>query len=1440
MENYIKLGLNIALAVFLFFGIIAGLIRGLRKTASRGIFLILTAILTLFLTIPITNLLLDIQFPINLTIEESTLSGNHNIEQLLSFIVENYIGKDFATNNPEFLSVITAIPLMFINSIVYLLLFWTLKYLLLPLNYLFYRLTFAPKKKKENIGFSASNEEDPNTTPIEQQPQEEHKVKDNSKFEPSENPDSVNQSGLFVINIPEEEKLANNQKKKKEKKLKTAKEKKTKNKKIKENSQVKKHRLLGGFIGAFIGLFIMANTMVPIYGFINILQEGNKLNLQNISDTEISLANQTDGLTSEITNAYNSSILKTISHYTGLEGLSLAEFDYITTKKIGDNKITLREDIKTLIETAQKIDHLLGTYKDYVGEGNFSNLDKNQITVLLNSTKEVITYSRNVKIINTLSDYIIPATCSIILNSETNFTNNDNINLMIEDLITALNTSSHINLFDEITNLIGIAEYLNEKDVLVKILQNDFSQPLDIINSLDSDFTNKLFTLNTINTLSPHILNLSLTIVDESISFGFVKNEASSDTIKNALSEFINNTLEFTKTLDAQSKILISYNSLIPLGKAMQVAKSSGLLTTQTYDNLVDYAIIELKKLLQGILPEEFESYLQNELLNNISKVDNWEYEMSVINNAITKLRNKDNGILGDAVNGENLRQGTTINLIIKENTLNNIGEALDILEETCIFGARTYKNGHQISGTSSLMISILDYAKTTVTKEFADNENMLRFNEVLDEIQNNIINANHTYSKENPFWKNELSYISPLVVNIYNMMDNDNFTLNSELGKHLDKAKASTMLGNNTTLTLMNVALDIVKNEILPDNFAYNNGTNISNSQDINDKIYELFESIDNNLKTNTIKEMVRTNPKFWEEEIDIYTSLKEVAEKTTNISSIEDATSMGEELDKVYNSYTIPRQGINNIIAFAMRDTKYTNLTADDKVKLAINNTIESIANKLEDETFLDGKTIENFWTIEFNHIKSVTDIDFADSEIKSKLSQIGQTLDTISYGDNNVRNSYLISHQDLRNILGNAIDEMSTTLTSTFETDVKSIITTALNSIQDNIFDTTNITNISFKTELEHLQVLSELEVSKDLLTFPNGTNEEINAKLESNRVALQTLGTQLDGIAFNFTYKNPYYEYTDTNSKIITRAIINKLISDLFDLAKVDGTDTKETAFNNLIVDIQGEITKYSDLDAIISWERELSYVNRLVELNKGTTFTVSNVAEEIGKNVDKIAFNQTTTTFNDIEFSDNKCKLIPTTDGNSLFITRSALKEVMSSFLSTVKYEIDPGEDQLEIEKKEIINDIIDNITDICETNTQLASGQKYKTMEAAFNDLSNIDSTITTTIDGLTGDIVALKSAGKVSGIDNMLNTFENKPACQVLITRRIALLILKNIVVPSGLLETTTYYNKLKTHYETNITNNSTESEHYETNDELNTASTYNPFDTLLSTVNV
>ena len=47
MGQYIVLGLNILLAVFVVFGVIWGLIRGLRKTASRGIFLIITSIILL-------------------------------------------------------------------------------------------------------------------------------------------------------------------------------------------------------------------------------------------------------------------------------------------------------------------------------------------------------------------------------------------------------------------------------------------------------------------------------------------------------------------------------------------------------------------------------------------------------------------------------------------------------------------------------------------------------------------------------------------------------------------------------------------------------------------------------------------------------------------------------------------------------------------------------------------------------------------------------------------------------------------------------------------------------------------------------------------------------------------------------------------------------------------------------------------------------------------------------------------------------------------------------------------------------------------------------------------------------------------------------------------------------------------------------------------------
>ena len=148
MGQYITLGLNIVLLVFVGIGVLFGFIKGLRKSASDAIFLIILSIILLFVTVPITNALLNIKINTNFTIGEETLVGLYSIKDIVQFFVKHFLGASFAESNPEMASVIISLPLIFINAIVYVLLFWVCRILFIPINYLFYRLTFAPKKKK--------------------------------------------------------------------------------------------------------------------------------------------------------------------------------------------------------------------------------------------------------------------------------------------------------------------------------------------------------------------------------------------------------------------------------------------------------------------------------------------------------------------------------------------------------------------------------------------------------------------------------------------------------------------------------------------------------------------------------------------------------------------------------------------------------------------------------------------------------------------------------------------------------------------------------------------------------------------------------------------------------------------------------------------------------------------------------------------------------------------------------------------------------------------------------------------------------------------------------------------------------------------------------------------------------------------------------------------
>lgn len=141
--NLILLGVVL---LFIIFAAFWGLIRGLKKTVFRGVWLMITALILFFVTPFITQMVytFDISF-LNLTIE------GIDITTLKSF-VETYIAQNpdiaFLAAENEFIhSVVVNLPGIFLNFILYVLLFWIFKILLYPI----WAICSAIFIKKKNI-----------------------------------------------------------------------------------------------------------------------------------------------------------------------------------------------------------------------------------------------------------------------------------------------------------------------------------------------------------------------------------------------------------------------------------------------------------------------------------------------------------------------------------------------------------------------------------------------------------------------------------------------------------------------------------------------------------------------------------------------------------------------------------------------------------------------------------------------------------------------------------------------------------------------------------------------------------------------------------------------------------------------------------------------------------------------------------------------------------------------------------------------------------------------------------------------------------------------------------------------------------------------------------------------------------------------------------------
>ena len=1469
MASTITLGFNIFCGVLLLSGILWGLIRGVKKTISRFLFLLLTSVILLFVTAPIVKSLLAIPVSVTMNINDTTIEGTMTIMEVISNIVKAFLGESFVSNNPEFTELIISLPIILANAFVYLILFWVSKIVLLPLNALITLLIFPKRRKRADVmGFALGNDERP------EYPNSDKSIDPLMDiYKNSQNAPDKPEAGVFIkkeneigndtptashIRAPEEVEEPVQEISKKQIK----KEKKAEKKAIKKEKKAlkpKKYRLWGAFAGFFVGIVIIFNTMIPVYGIMNIMSTHNYTQFKNFSDEPFSLDTLTDGMTGEIIEGYELSVLGRLSKFLEFESLGLSGFDHLTTAKVKDKEIVLRKDVNSIISTATKVDNLIGLCVS----ADLDTITQEELTAIITTAEDVITSCEQIGFIEVASPYILPIAYEILKDNNIHIVENEYANELILDTIESIASNAGINIFEELKAVLNVAKYLNDQQLLIRIVTNNYDNILTTINNLEPEFgtnlTSKLFAIKTIDTAFPNAINIGLSLFDDMVHFGYVENTSSEAEIKSSFTSFINNLVDTARTLSKESQIYVTDNTLVPLGKTLDTLRNSKLFNLETYNNLLDYTLTQVKTMTGNLIPENYKDIFNNQLLRNVSDVTSWENEMSVISDTLKILRDKEYGILGNVVAEEPLRVGYTFNIKFTEETFINIGKAFDKLETSTLLGSiRNYDtDGSDYNNTTitNMFSCILSELQT----EFSNDDNTKEILEIVDLMKVNIAKAEHSISSEtvSTFWEDELTAVSPLIIYVSDIVNGGDVELSSELGRILDTcAHDSIMMGGNTTLKLMEKFIIIAEDAILGEYTP-------AEDNSIEDATYFLLQDIKTSLNSTETEAILASTEDFWTQEIDYFNVLLDIAEDAEDLNDINSAQSIASDLDYVYSSNIIPDTSINNTIASILRSLK---TSANSGVEGQINVLIEDIATDITTEDFFENKEKENFWQIEFEHITSLNNVKFEDDiendyKVLDNLTKIGETIDVIVYGNDDIRSSYLITEPRVRKILSTAINEMTSTISNSFDNELQDGIENAIEKISKNIYNSEADTQIqinSFKEEFTHLQNLAHLDIDSSYFVYSQGTNISILQE------RLVSLGENLDNIAFNNETANNITSYQESkNSKFITRNIIGDIIISAFTTAKISSpSQTIDNAFNELIDNIQASIKNTIAANKLISWSRELSYVSTLIQLNSGETVTLDNVTSITTPYLDKIAFNSKDNTFADILFTEVKdtsnnilgynvignIDELDSTQYNSVIISRNMIKTLIDSILSDFKIDGTNLSDE-----NKLSNELIDNMSsriNTAETTIQTPpapaslSETLFNNYTEAFGELKSVKDTMEAKAESLNGKTLNSFTKDDLEQIDIMLTNFQETKISGIGTTRKIAIMILDKIdtIIHNDVTNLTlepvivllNRIEELKTHY-----NSSTNKEVYYF-EESTTNEFANPFTSLFDSLSI
>lgn len=309
--SIIALIINLVLVLFLVFGLLWGLGRGFKKSLVRLAYLLVFVVIFALLSPVISSALLNINLPQSFV--ASIASGveipaeGMSITALLELLIvgtadsPTEIGQ-LCADNPALAELITKLPAVLVNLFVFVVLVFVAKFM----SYVGFRITCAIHFKKDK-----------------KKKQKEYKEKQYAVVD-----------GKPVI-VEQGEPL-----------------------------KPKKHRLLGGLVGAVQGLVLMFCFFLPVTGFVNIA--GQFIDTKSVQAETVyadSNSSEYEYIQKFIKENVDAEVIKYFAAYKdsfankalSLGGIDQLCFDVISSTTVDGQKISIRHEINTVAKVTESI-----------------------------------------------------------------------------------------------------------------------------------------------------------------------------------------------------------------------------------------------------------------------------------------------------------------------------------------------------------------------------------------------------------------------------------------------------------------------------------------------------------------------------------------------------------------------------------------------------------------------------------------------------------------------------------------------------------------------------------------------------------------------------------------------------------------------------------------------------------------------------------------------------------------------------------------------------------------------------------------------------------------------------------------------------------------------------------------------------------------------------